>query len=86
MAHVMDDNLRLLLNGAHFDEDTNALCDFSIEEQNAAIEAQGIQPVASDFVPILGKSVTYIVACILVNENNEVLMIQEAKQSCAGKW
>lgn len=86
MAHVMDNNLKLLLNGVHFDEDTNALCDFSIEEQNAAIEAQGIQPSASDFVPVLGKTVTYIVACILINENNEVLMIQEAKQSCAGKW
>lgn len=86
MAHVMDDNLKVLLNGAHFKEDTDALCDFTIEEQNAAIEAQGIQPIVSDFVPILGKTVTYIVACVLINDNNEVLMIQEAKQSCAGKW
>ena len=33
-----------------------------------------------------GKSVTYIVACVLVNEDNDVLMIQEAKKSCAGLW
>lgn len=86
MAHVMDEHLKTLLNGSHFEEDTSALCDFTIEEQNAAIEAQGIQPLATDFVPVLGKTVTYIVACVIVNDNNEVLMIQEAKQSCAGKW
>lgn len=86
MSQLMEENLQLLLNGSHFDEDISTLCDFTLDEQNAAFEAQGIQPVAADFVPILGKSVTYIVACVLVNEHNEVLMIQEAKQSCAGKW
>lgn len=82
----MEDNLQLLLNGSHFEEATGDLCDFTLDEQNAAIEAQGVQPLSTDFVPVLGKTVTYIVACIIINENNEVLMIQEAKQSCAGKW
>ena len=83
----MEINLTKLLDGGHFDEPTGELCDFTLEEQNAATEAQGVQPSASsDFVPILGKTVTYIVACVLINEKNEVLMMQEAKQSCAGKW
>lgn len=82
----MEENLQLLLNGSHFDEATSDLCDFTLEEQNAAIEAQGVQPSTTDFVPVLGKTVTYIVACVIINDNNEVLMIQEAKESCAGKW
>jgi 8-oxo-dGDP phosphatase len=40
----------------------------------------------TDFVPITKKSVTYIVAGVLVNDNNEVLMMQEAKPSCSGQW
>lgn len=82
----MEENLQLLLNGTSFDEATGDLCDFTLDEQNAAVEAQGIQPLATDFMPALGKTVTYIVACVIINENNEVLMIQEAKKSCAGKW
>lgn len=86
MASAIEENLHLLLNGSQFDEATGDLCDFTLDEQNAACEAQGVQPLAADFTPILGKSVTYIVACVLINDKNEVLMIQEAKQSCAGKW
>lgn len=86
MSLPMEQNLQLLLNGGHVDEDIDNLCDFTLDEQNATFEAQGVQPIATDFVPVLGKSVTYIVACVLINEHNEVLMIQEAKQSCAGKW
>lgn len=86
MASIVEENLQALLHGSHFDEATGDLCDFTLDEQNAVFEAQGVQPLATDFTPILGKSVTYIVACVLINEHNEVLMIQEAKQSCAGKW
>lgn len=87
MSQAVEENLQLLLNGLQINEDVDSLCDFTLEEQNAAFEAQGIQPLsASDFVPVLGKTVTYIVACVLINEQNEVLMIQEAKKSCAGKW
>lgn len=87
MSQSIEQNIQLVLDGMHIDEDVDTLCDFTLEEQNAAFEAQGVQPLSSsDFVPILGKTVTYIVACVLINEKNEVLMIQEAKKSCAGKW
>lgn len=69
------------------DVDTAALCDFTLAQQNAAVEAQGVQSSApADYVPVLGKTVTYIVATVLVNGDDEVLMMQEAKESCAGKW
>lgn len=29
---------------------------------------------------------TYIVSAVLINDQNEVLMMQEAKQHCLGKW
>lgn len=87
MSQSIEQNVQLVLDGMHIDEDVDTLCDFTLEEQNAAFEAQGVQPLSSsDFVPVLGKTVTYIVACVLINEKNEVLMIQEAKKSCAGKW
>ncbi|KAL9703640.1 hypothetical protein quinque_007158 [Culex quinquefasciatus] len=83
----METNLIRVLEGQYLDELTSELCDFSLEEQNAATEAQGVKPLASsDYVPVVGKSVTYVVACIIVNDKNEVLMMQEAKESCAGKW
>lgn len=87
MSQTVEENLQLLLNGSSINEDVDTLCDFTLEEQNAVFEAQGIQPLtSSDFTPVLGTTVTYIVACVLINEQNEVLMIQEAKKSCAGKW
>lgn len=83
----MENNLIRVLEGQYLDELTCELCDFTLEDQNAFAEAQGVKPLAdSDYVPILGKSCTYIVAAVIVNENNEVLMIQEAKKSCAGLW
>ncbi|CAD7092497.1 unnamed protein product [Hermetia illucens] len=87
MPDKMEESLSRLLGGLHLDDITAELCDFTIEEQNAANEAQGIQPTASsDFVPVLGKNITYIVACVLINDSDQVLMMQEAKKSCAGKW
>lgn len=83
----MENNLVRVLEGQYLDEITSELCDFTLEEQNAVLEAQGVTPsAASDFIPVLSSTVTYVVACILVNEKNEVLMIQEAKASCSGKW
>lgn len=32
------------------------------------------------------KTVTYIVAAVVINDQGEVLMMQEAKASCTGKW
>lgn len=40
----------------------------------------------TDFVPMLGQSVCYVVMAVILNEKNEVLVMQEAKSSCVGKW
>ena len=57
----------------------NYLLNFSV--------AKGVAPLAaSDYVPIVSKTVTYIVVGVLINSKNEVLMMQEAKKSCAGQW
>lgn len=49
--------------------------------------AKGVAPLAaSDYIPIISKTVTYIVMGVLINSKNEVLMMQEAKKSCAGQW
>lgn len=40
----------------------------------------------SDFVPIIKNTVTYIVMAVLFNDEGEILMMQEAKSSCAGQW
>jgi len=39
-----------------------------------------------NFVPRVRQTVTYIACSVLINEQNEILMVQEAKQSCRGKW
>ncbi|XP_022215935.1 8-oxo-dGDP phosphatase NUDT18 [Drosophila obscura] len=84
---AIEEKVRRLLEAKDLGDITTELCDFSLKEQNATAEAQGVQPSsASDFMPILGQTVTYIVACVLINEHDELLMIEEAKQSCAGKW
>lgn len=46
------------------------------------------QPIdgPNSFSPRLGTTITYIVAAVIFNEQNEVLMIQEAKSRCAGSW
>ncbi|EDW80927.1 uncharacterized protein Dwil_GK11300 [Drosophila willistoni] len=84
---TIEEKLRGILEGRDLGDITTELCDFSLTEQNATAEAQGVQPSSSpDFLPILGQTVTYIVACVLINDHDEVLMIEEAKQSCTGKW
>ncbi|XP_074646726.1 8-oxo-dGDP phosphatase NUDT18-like [Tubulanus polymorphus] len=39
-----------------------------------------------DFVPLIKRTVCYIVCGVIFNEAGEVLMMQEAKASCYGKW
>ncbi|EDV91217.1 8-oxo-dGDP phosphatase NUDT18 [Drosophila grimshawi] len=83
----IEEKVRCILNGSDLGDITQELCDFSLKEQNATAEAQGVQPsTASDFVPKVGQTINYIVACVLFNEHDELLMIEEAKPSCAGKW
>lgn len=85
MAENIETTLLYLLDGKYFDELTKDMCDFTIIEQNIKIDTLNAKK-SQEFQPILERTVTYIVACILINENNEVLMMQEAKQSCAGTW
>ncbi|XP_046403335.1 8-oxo-dGDP phosphatase NUDT18 [Ischnura elegans] len=82
----IEENINKLLSGQTIEE-PNQYCDFTIADQNEATVARGVTPsVPSDFVPKLHKTICYVVAAIIINEKNEVLMIQEAKSSCAGQW
>lgn len=87
MAQSIENNLTCILDGKYFDEQVSDLCDWTVELQNRQLDVSGtIATPGAGFTPILGKSITYIVACVLINDDNEVLMMQEAKQSCAGSW
>ena len=69
---MLQDQIRLLLEGRPFEE-LHEFCDFSIAEQNEAAASKGVQPgTPSDFVPVVKKSVCYIVAAVIINEQNEV--------------
>jgi hypothetical protein len=40
----------------------------------------------SRFIAVCKKSVSYIVGIVLINNQNEVCLIQEAKKVCRGEW
>lgn len=87
MPDTVEQNIARVLKGLSLEDAESEICDFSLEEQNAALESQGITPsVSSNYKVVLGGSITFIVVGVFINDNNEVLMIQEAKESCAGKW
>lgn len=87
MSRQVDSNIARLLDGLGLEGEENDFCDFTIADQNSVAESQGITPTTpSTFKPVLGGNVTYVVACVIINDSNEVLMMQEAKESCAGKW
>lgn len=87
MPDLLEANLLKLLKGSHLEGPEAEICDFSLEEQSEALESQGKQPnVDPAFKPVVGETVIYIVACVIIDDSNRVLMMQEAKQSCAGKW
>ena len=51
------------------------------------LASKGQPPTAPpDFVPILQKSVCYVVMAVIMNDKNEILMMQEAKSNCNGQW
>ncbi|XP_032787230.2 8-oxo-dGDP phosphatase NUDT18 isoform X1 [Daphnia magna] len=82
----IEKNVILLLNGKDTEEPQD-FCDFTLEDQNEAAISKGLAPSAPpDFVPILKQSVCYVVMAVIINEKNEILMMQEAKSSCAGQW
>ncbi|KAL4232787.1 8-hydroxy-dADP phosphatase [Mactra antiquata] len=39
-----------------------------------------------DYVPIVKRTVCYIVMAFVFDDNGQILLIQEAKESCRGKW
>ncbi|EEZ97187.1 8-oxo-dGDP phosphatase NUDT18 [Tribolium castaneum] len=87
MPDSVELSVERVLGGLALEGEESEICDFSLEEQNAACESQGVQPTVSpNFKPVIGETVTYVVAVVLINDHNEVLMMQEAKESCAGKW
>lgn len=87
MSAAVESSIEKVLNGLPLEGHEAEICDFTLEEQNAALESQGVTPTVSpSYKPILGETVTYVVAAVVLNEKNEVLLMQEAKQSCAGKW
>lgn len=87
MPDAVEVSIGKLLKGFALDGEETEICDFTLEEQNAALESQGIKPsVSADYRPITGETVGYVVAAVIINERDEVLMMQEAKKSCAGKW
>ncbi|KAL7301226.1 hypothetical protein TKK_0006191 [Trichogramma kaykai] len=87
MPDVIEEEIRHVLAGQGSSRTADQLCDYTLEQQNEAIEANGVKPaVSSSYVPVCQKTVTYIVAAVLINGDDEVLMIQEAKPSCKGKW
>ncbi|XP_008546177.1 8-oxo-dGDP phosphatase NUDT18 isoform X1 [Microplitis demolitor] len=86
MPDSIEENIRKVLDGLRLDDDEE-ICDYPLAQQNESIEAKGIKPASnSSYLPICQKTVTYIVAAVIINDKDEVLMIQEAKASCAGKW
>lgn len=87
MPDSVESNLLRVLKGLPLEGEEAEICDFSLQEQNEALESQGIQPnVDPKYKPIVGETINYIVACVVLNDHGEVLMMQEAKQACAGKW
>ncbi|KAK3890744.1 hypothetical protein Pcinc_005318 [Petrolisthes cinctipes] len=82
----VEGNIKLLLQGKEVEE-SQVLCDFTLHDQNEATAAKGVAVATpAEFNPELRENVCFIVAAVLVNEEGEVLMMQEAKSSCAGKW
>lgn len=61
--------------------------DYSLDQQNYELSARGVEPKSpAEFKPKIGTTITYVVAAVIFNEKSEILMIQEAKRSCAGEW
>ncbi|XP_060712494.1 8-oxo-dGDP phosphatase NUDT18 [Hemiscyllium ocellatum] len=55
--------------------------------KGGGIEVQGYDSPLEDVVPVtVRKTVCYIVAAVILNEQKEVVMMQEAKPDCYGKW
>ena len=75
-----------MVEGRPFEE-VAQFSDFTLADQNDAVAAKGVSSgIPTDFTPALKKNVVFIVGAVIFNEAGEVLMMQEAKSSCAGQW
>uniref|UniRef100_A0A4W3GXI0 Nudix (nucleoside diphosphate linked moiety X)-type motif 18 n=1 Tax=Callorhinchus milii TaxID=7868 RepID=A0A4W3GXI0_CALMI len=55
--------------------------------RGGGIEVKEYDSPLDNVVPVMvRKTVCYIVAAVILNEQREVVMMQEAKQDCYGKW
>lgn len=87
MPDSVELNVERVLNGLPLIDEESEICDFSVDEQNVALESQGVQTnTNTNYKVIVGETMTYVVVGVFINEMGEVLMMQEAKKSCAGKW
>jgi len=43
-------------------------------------------PIHTEFIPVVKKTIGYIVCAVIINDENKILMIQEAKEGCRGHW
>ncbi|KAI1308693.1 8-oxo-dGDP phosphatase NUDT18 [Halotydeus destructor] len=75
-----------LLDGKTRKSADDVFVDFSLEDQVDELAAKGVESQLKNYKPITKKTVTYIVAAVIINEESEVLMMQEAKSDCAGTW
>ncbi|XP_076619310.1 8-oxo-dGDP phosphatase NUDT18 [Colletes latitarsis] len=83
MSLTIEKQIELLLAGNPLEiDDTH---EASHAASNDILGTKGVQPL-SNYVPICKKTVTYIVAAVVINDQDKVLMMQEAKASCNGKW
>ncbi|XP_076236434.1 8-oxo-dGDP phosphatase NUDT18 [Calliopsis andreniformis] len=81
MSLTIEKQIELLLAGHPLElDDTNHAA------LNELIGTKGFQSVSNNYVPVCQKTVTYIVAAVVINDQGKVLMMQEAKASCNGKW
>ncbi|XP_060818032.1 8-oxo-dGDP phosphatase NUDT18 [Bombus pascuorum] len=80
MSLSIEKQIELLLAGHPLEiDDTH-------DSTHAVQDEIGGKGTPSTYIPICQKTVTYIVAAVVINNQGEVLMMQEAKATCSGKW
>ncbi|KYN41703.1 Nucleoside diphosphate-linked moiety X motif 18 [Trachymyrmex septentrionalis] len=80
MSDLVENQVELLLAGQALEND---ICNVHTLASDTTGAKSG---QLTAHIPICSKTVTYIVAAVVINDQGEVLMIQEAKASCTGKW
>ncbi|XP_035212912.1 8-oxo-dGDP phosphatase NUDT18-like [Stegodyphus dumicola] len=87
MADRLEAGIENILSGLAVEDESTTVLDYTLADQTQDLVLRGLDaPSFADYKPVLRETVSYIVASVLINSNNEVLMMQEAKSSCAGTW